>query len=85
MSNLSDAETKLFHALGASLWVELVEGTKGTTPIPAPRAYSMIAVEVFIKNLSGPAVEALRRALIHFDKGGFRGTPEFDRLISFGD
>lgn len=78
---LSDAEHKLFKALGHE-W--LIKQCEHEYAIPAPKAYDMVAMEMFKENRTGPAVEALRRGInaLHNCKV-YRLTPEFDELISF--
>lgn len=80
MKRLSDAEVKLFRALGEDYLLDCVESGK----LSAPRVYDAVVREVFISNKQGPAVEALRRATkaIHHDFT-YRLTPEFDELCKF--
>jgi hypothetical protein len=48
--------------------------------------YNYAVQQCFIRELSGPAVDNLRRAYIHiFEAGGWRDTPEFDELFEWPD
>lgn len=79
VDRLSEGERRLFDALGGKHWVEHVE--RGV--VVAPKVYDILARDVFVRGMEGPAVEALRRAIRHFDDGGYRGQPEFEKLIGF--
>ena len=73
----SDQEKKLFEALGLIWSIDQL----GYSP---PMAYENAALRAFVHNMTGPAVEALRRGYIAFTEGtAFRLTPEFDKLITF--
>ena len=78
MSELTDAEIRLFKGVGQGWLIPLVQAGQ----IFAPNAYDMAAMEVFINDNQGPWVEALRRAVARMKNGGYRGNPEFDKMIS---
>lgn len=74
VNDLSEAEVKLFKAFNAEI-------TKIENPI---QAYRSFAIRCFIYNITGPHVEALRRACKAI--GGathWRTTKEWDELIKF--
>lgn len=79
MSELSVGEKRLFAALNGAHWIEHVE--RGA--VVAPKVYDLLAIEAFKNNAQGAAAEALRRAIKHFDAGGYRGQSEFENLIGF--
>lgn len=78
MNNIkySEKEIKLFNSLGYNDLVAYME----------PCVLYRVAVEkAFLDNLSGPNIEALRRAgkvLLNTGKP-FRLTPEFESLLEF--
>lgn len=77
MKKYSDQEIKLFSSLG----YENIIGLNSIEPIVL---YRMAAEEVFIKNISGPNVDALRRglkAIVYCEC--HRNTWEFENLISY--
>jgi hypothetical protein len=43
--------------------------------------YSMMASKAFMMNDQTQFASALRRCLLAFEKGAYRGTPEWDALI----
>lgn len=72
---LSEKELAMFKALGMD-WVE------ETAYRVANRLYRDAAMECFIENKTGPAVESLRRCLIALVSGDVeRETEEWDNLI----
>lgn len=77
MGELSENETKLFKALNGDWLIFLIEQDQ----IVAPKGYEMLARTCFVENKKGLAVNKLRAALLHFDNGGYRKQPEFDKLI----
>lgn len=72
----TNAELRLFGKFGM---LRLTHTLIPTT------AYKLAVHKAFVKDMKGPAVDALRRAVIHMDGGGFRKNPEFDKLIDFLD
>jgi hypothetical protein len=77
MNRYSLQEIKLFTALGFDYLIEV-------TSIEPPTLYRMAAEQAFLNNVSGPAIEALRRGLTAITKCQYyRMTPEFEALISF--
>ena len=58
---------------------------QGMWDYPPHMTYSTIAEDCFIKNRTGPAVEALRRVLraMQVDGKPFRHTEEFNKLAEF--
>jgi hypothetical protein len=74
----SDAEKKMFVELGydKSLF----------DYIDPVGLYRMAVTKCFLNNLSGPAVEALRRggnAVLEYRPRVYRMTAEFDKLVEF--
>lgn len=71
----SDAEIKLFTQLNLAHLLYL----------SAPQLYRAAVEHAFINNLSGPAIEALRRAAgVMLVKGKpYRLTEEFDKLLDY--
>lgn len=73
----SDNEMKLIKFFGC----EMLAGHANVSPLTV---YDLMAVNAFRKNLCGEEVNALRRAIDALHKmEPLRGTPEFDKLISF--
>lgn len=81
MGELSEAETKLFKALNGDWLILLIEQDQ----LVAPRGYEILARTCFVENKKGPAVDKLRAALLHFDNGGYRRQPEFEKLIRISE
>lgn len=53
-------------------------------PMNPMEVYRSLVQHIFINNLSGPNVEAVRRAFIAMQNlTAFRGTEEFEKLITF--
>lgn len=74
MPKYSEAELKMFAALGCVIQDDC----------SASRMYANAALLCFTNDLSGPAVDALRRGFITFGNTTvFRNTPEWDNLIRF--
>lgn len=73
----SDNETKMFNDLGFSHLVY--------SSLEPCSVYRVAVEEAFLKDLHGPAVDALRRGanayLVH--NKPFRMTPEFDKLVQY--
>jgi len=72
----SENEKKLFRALGCK--EELYH-------LPPTSLYTCVTLTVFVENLQGPHVDALRRAIQAVIVSGkpYRNTPEFENLIKF--
>lgn len=51
--------------------------------INEPAILEAVAKQAFIENQTGPAVDALRRALICLNNRIWRGTEEYENLIKF--
>jgi hypothetical protein len=73
MNEYSEKELAMLRAVGVSDAV-----LNGLTP---NRVYDLAVQKAFVNNLSGPAVESLRRCYIHLSAGCYRCTPEFENLI----
>lgn len=72
MSKYSEAELKMFAALDCVIQDDW----------SVSRMYLGAVSHCFINDLSGPAVDALRRGFITFGNTTvFRNTPEWDNLI----
>ncbi|MFW6173076.1 MAG: hypothetical protein ACOC5T_04970 [Elusimicrobiota bacterium] len=73
----SEAEWKLIDYFGFRSFAE----SSSSTPFTL---YREIALYVFLQDISGPSVDAARRALRAMNNcNPYRMTPEFDELISF--
>jgi len=78
-SKYSEAESKIFKALDLDWW-----NTVENSWIQEPVAYRILVEKVFCQNLTGPAVEALRRAYNAITSSKpYRMTEEFDNLCEF--
>lgn len=72
----SKAEIRLITTLGCNYLIKC--------NLMPPVLYRMLIEKAFLENLSGPAVEALRRgAKALFSCAPYRLTPEFDQLVTF--
>ncbi len=64
-------------------WATLIEGGVSVTSIP-PNVLDCVAMECFLENKHGPAVDSLRRCVNALKNSKMhRMTPEYDALISF--
>ncbi len=72
---MSPNEIKMFTDLGMK---DLIYA-----PISILGLYAIAVERAFVENRTGPAVEALRRAMIHMRAGKFRGNEEFENLIVY--
>lgn len=83
MTNYADsytnAELKLIRACSLK-YLNLVK----VTDINPTSLYDMLAIDMFVGNVQGPHIDALRRAVgaIH-SCNPYRWTPEFDKLCEF--
>lgn len=76
----SDKELEMIKQL-SNLWYGLIINNKDENFEP-PTVYSILGVECFTYNTTGPAVESLRRCLLSFRESKiYRRTPEWDNLI----
>lgn len=73
--NYSQAEIRIFKDLGLEDLLILT----------APMLYRIAVEHAFIKNLSGPKIEALRKAAeaLLFKGKPYRLTEEFDKLLDY--
>jgi hypothetical protein len=72
---MSAKERKLFIALGLE---DLVDHLQSNPTV----LYRMAVEQAFCENLSGPAVDSLRRCYIALHNcNPYRGTPEWDAMI----
>lgn len=63
-------------------WASLIEKGVSLTSIP-PQVLDMVAMECFLENKRGLAVDSLRRCVNALKNSKmYRGTPEYDALIS---
>jgi hypothetical protein len=74
ITDASPAERKLFEHF--QLEILLSTGTF------MPMLLTMLGTRAFIDNDQSPYAEALRRGLRLLENDGFRGTPEWEALIS---
>lgn len=66
-------------------WASLIEKGVSLTSIP-PTVLDMVAMEVFLDNKQGPAVESLRRCINAVRNcSPYRMTSEYDALITLDD
>ncbi len=76
-SDLSDKEWELVRALSPHWFSLLQEGVN----VMFPNILNIIALDCFVDNRTGPAVESLRRCVRHLQSGKYRKTPEYEELI----
>lgn len=66
-------------------WASLIEKGVSLTSIP-PQVLDMVAMECFLENKRGSAVDSLRRCVNALKNSKmYRGTPEYDALITLDD
>ncbi len=76
--NYSNAEIKIIETISPSSLQLTTESIYPST------VFEMMAIQCFIENKTGPAVDALRRALkASRNCNPFRETPEYEELIKF--
>ena len=81
INDFSPNELKLIGAISKH-WLMVVSNVQ----FNEISVYRNLTEECFISKAQGPAVEALRRAMIAINKcNPCRGTPEFEKLIEFSE
>ena len=76
MNNLSEKEKWMFEAIGLEEQMKFFENGNWTFG----NLLSSAVERCFIEGLEGDVVKSLRRCVIHFNSGKYRGE-EMDRLI----
>ena len=78
MNNLSEKERELFHALDMENYLKLYDEGHWIEPT----LYRQASLKCFTHNITGNAVDSLRRCYIALEKcNPYRLTPEWDNLI----
>lgn len=79
-SDYSDKEFTMIKELSPH-WAQIIEEDKDSSFVP-PRILEIIAMDCFINNTTGPAVESLRRCIKACKNcKPYRMTKEYDDLI----
>lgn len=78
MTEFSQNELKLIKSIDEKMYNACIKVSM--SPIGV---YTILAVQCFAENRHGPEVEALRRAMAHFESNGYRCNSEFEKLIEF--
>jgi hypothetical protein len=80
ISDYSEKEFAMIKSLSPH-WAKLIESDKTSSVMP-PQLLSIVALQCFIDNSSGPAVESLRRCVRACQNcKPYRMTKEYDDLI----